>query len=296
MAILKRSPFFWHILFNALTLALVALMLKGYGAWAASHATGEGGNTVVPFQGTLTDDEGQPLNGQMEMTFRLYNVPDGGTPVWEETYQGNNAVPVENGLFQVNLGSLNPIPADVWQTPPLYLGVQVGSDPEMTPRPVIGSVPYALHVATNAVSSASVIDGSLTRNDFAPFTGVVWKVPPTIIVETVAWTPSDNAVWDIGTMLDEAGVPSDAEVLLLGWRPSRLSDVSYFQFLDANDNVLATIQLGTNIDNTWSAIGIEYGTIIPVPGNTRKIKYKSNGGDYRDATHPRRLLIIFGWK
>lgn len=291
----KMSSAFWRLLPNALTIVIVAVLLLWHRSWASPFASSTSSG-VIPYQGTLVTANGERVSGQISITFRLYNVPTDGTPLWEETHTGSNAVQVQNGLFQVNLGSLVPIPANVWDTQPLYLGVQVENDPEMSPRPMVGSVPYALHVANNAVTSDSIMDGSITRNDLAPFTGVVWKVPPARLSEDVAWTPNDNAVWDIGPFLDNEGVPPDADVLLLAWRPSRLSDFSHFECLDANGHVLATVTLGTNINFTWAPVGTEYGTMIPVPGGTRKIKYVNHGGSYKDFTNPRRVLILFGWK
>ena len=290
-----KSMAFWQLVFNASMIVAIVALLVWHRSWASPTISSDSGG-VIPYQGTLVTDEGERVNGQVSMTFRLYNVPSDGSPLWEESYTGSNAVQVQNGLFQVNLGSLVPIPAAVWNSQPLYLGVQVEDDPEMSPRSVIGSVPYALHVASNAITSDSVADGSITRNDLAPFTGVVWKVPPSRLREDVAWTPDDNAVWDIGPFLDSEGVPSDAEVLLLGWWPSRWSDFSTFELLDANGQVLGTVVFGSDVSSAWAPVGIPYGTMIPVPGGTRKIRYRSHGGSYRDFTNPRRVLFLFGWK
>ena len=120
------------------TLPAVAAMLFVYGVRAApGKAPAASGSTpgVLSYQGQLTDAAGNPVNGNVDITFRLYDVPEGGTPLWEEAHTGANAVPVEGGLFHVLLGSLNPIPSDVWShDDALYLGIQVESDPEMTPR------------------------------------------------------------------------------------------------------------------------------------------------------------------
>jgi len=49
----------------------------------------------------------------------------------------------KNGSFSVLLGSVTPIPANVFNTENCYLAVKVGSDPEMVPRKQITSVGYA---------------------------------------------------------------------------------------------------------------------------------------------------------
>ena len=96
---------------------------------------------MINYQGKVTDASGNRLNGSFQMTFRIYDVAAGGASLWNETQA---AVSVEDGVFSVLLGSVNPIPFDVFNGGLRYLGVTVGADPEMTPRKEIVSVPYAL--------------------------------------------------------------------------------------------------------------------------------------------------------
>jgi hypothetical protein len=142
---------------NVGTLVLVALMLFGYQVWAApasiSQAAPTGIPGIIPYQGTLTDASGEPINGNVDMTFRLYAEPTDGTALWTEEHKGDNAVPVKGGLFHVFLGSVTPFSSEVWTADIAYLSVQVGSDPEMSPREVVGAVPMALTVPDGAIGS-----------------------------------------------------------------------------------------------------------------------------------------------
>ena len=99
--------------------------------------------TTISYQGRLADSSGNPITTSgVAMQFRLYDVDTGGAPLWEETQA---AVPVEDGLFHVLLGSTNPIPVSLLASnSTLWLGITVGSDSEMTPREQIASVPYAM--------------------------------------------------------------------------------------------------------------------------------------------------------
>jgi hypothetical protein len=134
---------------NAGTLVMMALLLFAYHAWAAPSAAPQVApasqvNTgMLSYQGYLTDAGGEPLTGDMDITFRLYDAPSGGAALWTEAHTGDNAVPVEDGLFNVMLGSLTPISSTVWSNGASYLGVQVGNDGVMSPREVVGAVPYA---------------------------------------------------------------------------------------------------------------------------------------------------------
>src|SRR4051794_19668403 len=61
-------------------------------------------STTVSYQGRLTDSVGNPITGTLGSTFRIYNVPTGGVPLWTEAQP---SLSIQNGLFQVLLGSSN---------------------------------------------------------------------------------------------------------------------------------------------------------------------------------------------
>ena len=138
-----------HLIPNVGTIVIVALLLFAYHAWAAPSAAPQVApasqvNTgMLSYQGYLTDASGEPLTGDVDITFRLYDAPSGGAALWTEVHTNANAVPVADGLFNVMLGSLTPISSTVWSSGASYLGVQVGDDAEMAPREVVGAVPYA---------------------------------------------------------------------------------------------------------------------------------------------------------
>lgn len=101
----------------------------------ARPAAVNAGSNFIPIQGYLTDSDGTPLNGVYPIVFRLYDVGMGGTALCEHALNVN----VIEGLFNtyMNGGGCS---IDGRQ---LYLGIQVGSDAEMSPRSYIDNVPYA---------------------------------------------------------------------------------------------------------------------------------------------------------
>lgn len=116
----------------------------------------EGVPGAIGIQGRLTDENGTPLNGDSyEITFSLYETEDATVALCSDS----NIVNVENGLFN---SSIDNCYDDLWGQK-VWLGVQVGSDPEMTPRQVILPVAYALTVRPGALISGTV-DGILTVN------------------------------------------------------------------------------------------------------------------------------------
>lgn len=132
-------------------------------------------NSQISFQGKLTNPDGTNVtNGTYSIVFSMYTVASGGSAVWTET-QGS--VQITDGIFQVNLGSVTSLPGSVdFNSGNIYLGVQVGADPEMTPRILFTASPYAFNSdKLGGLSSGSFVqlaqgvqvDGSTTNASIA---------------------------------------------------------------------------------------------------------------------------------
>jgi hypothetical protein len=146
--------------------------------------------TTISYQGRLADSSGDPVTTSgVGMQFRLYNTDTGGSSQWQEPH---TAVPVEDGLFHVLLGSTNPIPVSLLaNNSTLWLGITVGADSEMTPREQIASVPYAMIAST-------VADGAITTDKIADEAVTQVKLGPDVSLE-----PPDGSI-TTGKLADEA--------------------------------------------------------------------------------------------
>jgi len=118
---------------------------------------------VISYQGALTDANGTPISDTKNIIFRLYNMPTGGTSLWEES----QTVSILNGQFAVYLGSVVPFTNDVWQNNTLYLGIQVETDPEMYPRQPLSGVPYSISVPESSIGTAQLANASVTSEKLA---------------------------------------------------------------------------------------------------------------------------------
>ena len=99
----------------------------------------------INYQGKLTTASGGCLNETVSMTFTIYSDDQGTVVDWTET---QNSVIVKEGIFNVLLGSVVPLPALIFDGSAKYLGVQVESDPEMSPLKPMVTTAYAFHCAT----------------------------------------------------------------------------------------------------------------------------------------------------
>jgi hypothetical protein len=95
--------------------------------------------SMMNYQGYLTDLSNMPRQGSFEMTFSIYADSTGGSALWSEGYE---AVSVVAGLFNVLLGSTNPLPASLFAGDPMWLETTV-SDTTLTPRRPLVTVPYS---------------------------------------------------------------------------------------------------------------------------------------------------------
>lgn len=94
----------------------------------------------LPIQGYLTDAEGEPVRGETQLEFFLYEDVMDVSPVFHE----QQVVFVDDGFFTVYLGLVEDLPLSLFDdSAPRYLGMAVGDEPEMSPRLALGSVPYA---------------------------------------------------------------------------------------------------------------------------------------------------------
>jgi hypothetical protein len=160
---------------NIGTLLLVAVLLVTVPSLAAPRYAPEATSTsTISYQGRLADSAGSPLTGYYNLEFRIYDVPTGGVPLWEEFWTGGNSVQVSDGLFNVMLGSINNTLASAIEGhDELYLGITVGTDSEMTPRVQLGSVPFAMqalfaNVPDGSITTEKIADGAVTQAK-APF-------------------------------------------------------------------------------------------------------------------------------
>ena len=119
---------------------------------------------VINYQGKLMQPSGVPVaDGVYSMQFAIYDAPTGGTALWSET---NSNVQVKGGIFSVLLGSVKNLPANVFDSSSRFFGMKVGSDPEMTPRQQMATVPFAVR-ADEAENAKTVSDGAITQTKLA---------------------------------------------------------------------------------------------------------------------------------
>lgn len=109
-------------------------------------------------QGRLTTANGTPVDAALTFHFRLYDRGVGGDPLWAETTE----IPVENGFYSVQLGETEALPVAAFTGSPLYLGVQIDGDAEMSGRVVLASVPYAFRAASADNATGALTPESLT--------------------------------------------------------------------------------------------------------------------------------------
>lgn len=165
-----RGGHFVRWLPNVLVSAFVSIAAIGGTAVARPGLFAPAGptasNNTFAYQGRIANAVGAPLTGVFPMSFRLYSQAIAGVPLWSEDWTASNSVRVNDGLFNVLLGSLVAIPSTIVANNVLWLGVSVGGDSEMSPRAQLGAVPFSLQALTvpdGAITTNKIADGSVTR-------------------------------------------------------------------------------------------------------------------------------------
>jgi hypothetical protein len=135
---------------------------------------------LINYQGMLTANTGEPLDGTFNVFFRIYNAESGGDKRWEENHA---ALSVSQGLFNAILGSQSGgIDLDFSEN--YWLEVQV--EGEIMPRIEFTSVGYAYR-AMVADSASTVTPGS----------GSNWSVSNSVLYTNEYWGIARGGAWNV---------------------------------------------------------------------------------------------------
>jgi hypothetical protein len=129
--------------------------------------------TLIHYQGRFTDTAGEPLADPVNLEFRIYAEPAGGTPLWTEAHGG---VALRDGVAELLLGGATVFPEQAFAAPVRYMEIRVNGE-ALTPRLVVASVPFAMEADRldgmdaadfDAAGAAAAVAGALAVSDGTP--------------------------------------------------------------------------------------------------------------------------------
>lgn len=169
---------------------------------------------TVAVEGFLNSTGGGAApDGDYAVGVGLYAAELGGQAVWSE---GPLTVAAKGGQFSFALGTKKPLnPVTLADASTLWLGVTIGSDPELPRRP-LHAVPFAVRagVAAGLECSGCVTAGHLDPQVLAPYAKAadLSKVSKSGAYADLAGTPTFAAVATTGAYGDLDGLPVLAKV------------------------------------------------------------------------------------
>ncbi len=126
---------------------IVRLCLTILALLGSAHASGP---ALISYQGRLVDTENRPVtNGSHDLVFSLFADSTDGEALWSESGQ----VVTVDGLFDHRLGSVTPLPADIFTGESLFLEITVAGE-IISPRTRLTSAPHALNAGGLRVTDA----------------------------------------------------------------------------------------------------------------------------------------------
>ena len=107
----------------------------------------------ISYQGVLSDILGKPRPDSIfTFTFGFYDSTGVLTPLWSES----KTLRVRRGLFSTALGDVTPFSPSLKFDKQHYLGILVGTDPELSPRIPLTSLGYSMHALRTDTAKVAV--------------------------------------------------------------------------------------------------------------------------------------------
>ena len=148
---------------------------------------------TLNYQGHLTDSSIVPVDGTVSMTFAIYYVESGGTPLWAESI----LVTANQGVFSVELGAgASPFPVGLFESP-LWIGLTVGTDAEMAPRRAVSSVGFSFKAGDadrlEGISAATLDQSAHVTDTANPHSVTAAQTGATTSADIITHTEDESA-------------------------------------------------------------------------------------------------------
>jgi len=168
----------------------------------------------ISYQGKAVDASQRRINGTLPIIFSIYTSEFGGSPFWTETI---NSVNIVNGLFTVELGSVNAI--NLKFDAQYYLGININNTGELIPRTKLQAAAYSFRAQYSDTSS------NLENNAFAEGSMIIsdtLTIGGNVII-------TDNGQIGVGTLIpsEKIDVSGNVKAAAFIGDGSQLTNIQY---------------------------------------------------------------------
>ncbi len=183
----------------AIRCCLLLLLMASFNQLYSQEPDKPGIPHVIVFQGVITEKDGKTIpNGNYDISFMLYDVKEGGNPIWTEVHP---EFKIENGIINVLLGKKSiDNPLTVTFDRKFYLDIKINNDINIQNRIELGSTAYSL----GSEYAEEVDDYSITTEKFADGSvsdGKIESISSSVMDDispdpfSVYWTILGNIIW-----------------------------------------------------------------------------------------------------
>jgi hypothetical protein len=114
---------------------------------------------VISYQGLIQGVNGATVkDSTYPITVSIWTDASSGPELWRDIFQTE----VKNGIFNIMLGSQNPLPPSTQMDKPLWVSVSVGGSMQLSYRARLSAVPMAINVVDGAITTTKLAPGSIT--------------------------------------------------------------------------------------------------------------------------------------